>query len=321
MGSESDPDNAGVAADTEVIGYIYHPGGRGSQAKVETYLVEEVAHWAPVPDPEAAFRGMSWLVPVIREVAADREMAKHQIKFFEQGATPNMVVSYGLDIEPEQFDAWVKAFKADHEGTVNAYKTLFLAGGANVEVVGANLKDVDFSQVKGHGETRIAAAAGVPPIIAGFSEGLQAATYSNYGQARRRFADLTMRPLWEGMAGALETIVDVPDDQTELWYDVRDVFFLQEDEQDRANIQQTQAQAARTYIDAGYNPDSVIAALEADDITRLVHSGLFSVQLQKAGAVDGDMADDDDDPPILDNGDRELGRSALAALAEMLRER
>jgi phage portal protein BeeE len=57
---------------------------------------------------------------------------------------------------------------------------------------------------QGAGETRIAAAAGVPPVIVGLSEGLQAATYSNYSQARRRFADGTMRPLWRNAAVARE---------------------------------------------------------------------------------------------------------------------
>jgi hypothetical protein len=63
------------------------------------------------------------------------------------------------------------------------------------------MKQIDFKVTQGHGETRIAAAAGVPPIIVGLSEGLEAATYSNYGQARRRFADVTMRPLWRERGG------------------------------------------------------------------------------------------------------------------------
>ena len=114
-----------------------------------------------------------------------------------------------------------------------AYKTMYLAGGADVTIVGSDLKQLDFKLTQGAGETRIAAAAGVPPIIVGLSEGLQAATYSNYGQARRRFSDLTMRPLWGNVVGSLATIVPVPGG-AELWYDDRDIPFLAEDRKDEA---------------------------------------------------------------------------------------
>jgi phage portal protein BeeE len=135
-------------------------------------------------------------------------------------------------------------FRAGHEGALNAYKTLFLAGGADVKTVGTDFKQLDLKAVQGAGETRIAAAAGVPPVVVGLSEGLQAATYSNYAQARRRFADQTMRPLWRNAAGSLARIINVPP-ASELWYDDRDIPALREDEKDAADIQQSQAVTIR----------------------------------------------------------------------------
>jgi hypothetical protein len=166
---------------------------------------------------------------------------------------------------------------------MNAYKTLFLSNGADVKVVGTNFKDLDMKAVQGAGETRICAAARVPAIIVGVSEGLESATYSNYGQARRAFADLTMRPMWRKMAGALATIVDVPSD-SRLWYDDRDIPFLQEDEKDASEIQQMQANTIRTLLDAGFTPDSVVLAVTNGNYDLLEHSGLYSVQLQEPGA-------------------------------------
>jgi hypothetical protein len=61
-------------------------------------------------------------------------------------------------------------------------------------------------------------------------------------------------------AGSLANIVDVPAG-AELWYDDRDISFLQEDMKDEAEIQQTQANAIRSLIDAGYEPDSVVDAV------------------------------------------------------------
>jgi hypothetical protein len=185
-------------------------------------------------------------------------------------------------MNPEQVQQYASMFNSGHDGLDNAYKTLFLTAGADVKVVGTNLKDLDMKAVQGAGETRICAAARVPPIIAGFSEGLESATYSNYGQARRAFADLTMRPMWRGIAGALQSIIYVPSD-AELWYDDRDIPFLQEDLKDAAEIQQLESSTIATYVREGFTPESAIAAVQNHDNSLLVHTGLVSVQLQTPG--------------------------------------
>ena len=281
IGSDSDPDVGAWDVASEVVGYVYSPGGRHSGKPKVFFLPEEVAHFAPIPDPEAEYRGMSWLTPIVREVMADKAMTDHKLKFMENAATPNMIVKMDVS-DLEKFKAHVERFRSDHEGSSNAYKTLFLAAGMDATVVGATLRELEFKVTQGAGETRIAAAAGVPPVIVGLSEGLQAATYSNYGQARRAFADGTMRPLWRNVAGSLATIVQVPSG-SELWYDASDVAFLQEDQKDAAEVAQYKATAMKTLVDAGYDPATVVDAVDSGDLSLLTHTGLVSVQLQPAG--------------------------------------
>jgi phage portal protein BeeE len=168
------------------------------------------------------------------------------------------------------------------EGLQGAYQRIFLGGGADATVIGANLRQVDFKQTQGAGETRIAAAAGVPPVLVGLSEGLQAATYSNYGQARRAFADEWARPTWRNFAGSLQTIITTPSD-ARLWYDDRDIPFLQEDQKDAAEILSVRASTVKSLVDAGFEQASVVAAVDANDLSLLKHTGLFSVQLQPPG--------------------------------------
>src|SRR5690606_14543467 len=140
------------------------------------------------------------------------------------------------------------------------------------------------------------------------SEGLQAATYSNYSQARRRFADGTLRPLWRSAAQALATIVDVPED-AELWYDDRDVAFLREDRRDSAEIQARQAQTIRTLVDAGYDPATVVPAVTSENFRLLQHSGLYSVQLRPpSGETDSPTSSaapisQEDVPTVVQPGD------------------
>jgi phage portal protein BeeE len=266
------------------LGYLYYEDGirDGAGGSGFPLLPQEVAHFAPIPDPLATYRGMSWLTPIVRDVAADTSMVRHKTAFMDNAATPNMIVKHAPTVTPAQARAFKTALDAEYAGPDNSGKTMHIGGGADITVVGRDFRELDFRQVQGAGETRIAAAAGVPPIIVGLSEGLQAATYSNYGQARRRFADGTLHPLWQNAAGTLERLRPAPPG-SRLWYDSRDVPFLREDSKDAAEIVQVQSATIRQLVDGGFEPDSVVSAVAAGDMTLLVHTGRLSVQLQAPG--------------------------------------
>lgn len=288
LGSMENPELTGDDVDAEVLGFGYQPGGPSSGRPVETYTVDEVAHYAPFPDPDASYRGMSWISPVIREVMGDKAATDHKLEFFEHAATTNLMVKVDPQIRnPAKFTEWVSAFRAEHEGKGNKYKTLFLGGGSDATAIGANLQEADFKAVQGAGETRIAAAAQVPPVIVGLAEGLEAATYANYASARRRFVDMTMRPLWGEFAGSMQNIVPPPDAGAELWYDDRDIPALRENEEDLARIRTREALMITALIKEGYEPDSAVAAVVSGDWTKLKHSGALSVQLQAPGSTNG----------------------------------
>lgn len=282
------PPEQAVAAD--IVGIKYTPGGWWSGGESQLYLVSsnpdftEAAFWAPIPDPDALFRGMSWISPVIDEYRADSAATTHKLKFFENAATPNLAVSLKESIGPDKFKDFVRQMTEASGGVGNAYKTLYTGGGADVRVIGADMRQLDFAITQGHGETRVAAAGGVPPIIVGLSEGLQAATYSNYGQAKRAYGDLFLRSQWRSFCGAVSPLLAVPSDSV-LWYDSKDVAFLREDATDIATRQGLEATAITSFISAGFTPESVVQAVMADDMSILKHSGLVSVQLQPPGGA------------------------------------
>jgi hypothetical protein len=288
LGSESEEWDAEDELDATVAGYVYKPGGISATSEAVVLLPEQVCHFAPIPDPTARYRGMSWLESIVQELMADSAATEFKLKYFEQGATANVVVNVedpNIQTE-EQFKNWTQTFRRLHEGTDNAFKTMFFTAATKVSTIGSNLDQAAFKVVQGAGETRIAAAARTPAVLVGISEGLQGSSLNagNYDEAGRQFGDLTMRPLWGGFAGAIAPLVDVPSD-AEIWYDDRDIPFLQQDVKDAAEIQATQARTIRELLDAGYQADSVIAAVNAGDWSLLEHSGLFSVQLQPPGTV------------------------------------
>ncbi|WP_051723709.1 phage portal protein [Micromonospora chokoriensis] len=286
MGSQDAPDEANVAMDADFLGVMYHPGGQGSGRAAIPLLADEVAHFAPNPDPLAAYRGVSWLTPILSEIQADRSATAHKLAFFTNGATPQMVVTLGAEVKPEAFKDFVAKLDAGHRGVSNAYRTLVLGGGASVNVVGKDLAQLDFKATQGAGETRIAAASGVHPVVAALSEGMAGSSLNagNFNAAKRLVADRTLRPLWRGACAALANIVPAPSG-AELWFDERDISFLQEDRKDAAEIEQIKAATIRQLVDGGFDPKTVIAAVEAEDMTMLRHTGMLSVQLQAPGAT------------------------------------
>ena len=281
------------------LGYIYYEGGRMGGKDGVAFLVDEVAHFMPRPDPLNEFRGMSWLTPVIREIEADLTMTRHKRRFFENGATPNMIIKHPAGADREKIADFAKRLDANNAGTSNAYKNLHLYPGADATVVGADLRSIDFKAVQGAGETRIASAAGVPVVIAGLSEGLQGSSLNegNYGQARRRFADGTMHPLWQNVAGSFEPIMPDFGPDSRLWYDAQDIPFLREDEGDAADIQKVRAETISNLITSGYDPTSVVAAVDGNDFRLLRHTGLYSVQLRQPGTDDPAPAPTKGDAP------------------------
>jgi hypothetical protein len=285
LGSDMDAGEASFAMDADLLGVMYYPGGKGSGRTPVPLLADEVAVWAPQPDPLAAYRGVSWMAAAGREIDADVAASTHKLAFFENGATPQLIVSFGPDVKKTDFQDWVRRFDMRHAGAANAYKTLAIGAGATVTPVGKDLQQLDFKVTQGAGETRIAAASGVHPVVAALSEGMAGSSLNagNFRAACRLVADRTLRPLWGGLFAALETIVPAPDGRSELWYAERDISFLQEDRKDAAEIQAIKAGSIATLIREGFTAESVKAAVENEDMGLLVHSGLVSVQLQPPG--------------------------------------
>lgn len=276
VGSENDLMMVGDDLDAELIGAVYEP----PNGRSELMLAEDLALFAPIPDPVGWYRGVPWLLPVLREMQSDLQATEHKLAFFKNGATPNLAVSFEPTMTIEQVKRVKEMLDAEHKGARNAYKTLYLLG-ARATPVGADFQAMDFKQISGLSETRIAAAAGVHPVILGLSEGLQGSSLNagNYSQARRRFADMTIAPLWEAAAGALEPLFPPPEG-ARLWYDARDVPFLRDDRAEVAKTQQEQAVAIRQLVDAQFEPESVVAAIDGEDLTLLKHTGRPTVQGQ-----------------------------------------
>lgn len=290
---------------SDVAGYLYKPGGTDDPDLWEVFPIDgskgTVVHWSPIPDPIAQYRGMSWLTPVLREIMSDKAIEEHKEKFFHNAATPNLAVSFKDTVTDEQFEKFMNAMNANKHGVEHAYETLYLGGGADVTVVGAHIAQMDFKGTQGHGEERIAAAAGIHPLIIGISGGYSREPLSQESltAAKDLLGDKTLRPLWRSLCTALTPLVELPPD-ARLWYDDRDIAFLRQDRQQIATIRNLEATTLGQYIMMGFTPDSSVQCLLHGDLNLLQHTGLYSVQLQPPLLEQPDA--DDNTPDAADAG-------------------
>ena len=292
------------AVASDVIGYRYYPGGGGSYAD---YTVEEVCHWAPIPDPVAQYRGMSWLTSCLNDMMVDEHVNKHKASFFKRGAVLNLAVMMKPGLTKAQFDEARQAFLAAHSGSDNAYRPMFIGGGSDLKIIEADLSKMDLKGISGTAETHIAVAAGTHSAVVGLSEGMQGASLNagNYAVAARGFGNGTMSWLWGSFCDALESIVVLPArtkrrGPARLWYSDADVAILNDDRIERADIQAKQASMMVTLKREGYTPDSIKEYAITGNPDVLVDGGYVSVQLYKPGEVPDDSAK----PSVSTNQDK-----------------
>ena len=274
--------------DHNVVAYRYQPHPR---ARAQYYDPADVSHWVAEPHPLSPYIGASWITSVIRELQADIQADTAVDKFFENGAMQRLAVVMPKEMPPEEAQEFQQLMAETHAGLGNSSKNLFLAGGADVKVVGSSLDQYGLKDFRGPLETRVAVRSRMPATILGISEGNQgsALNASTYAQTRRMLADGFFTPHADGYAASLETIAPPPrktnnyPNGSYLTWDPERVMFLQEDEKDKADIFGVQAGSVRQLTDAGYNPDSILDAVHHADVRKLEHSGLMSVQLLPPG--------------------------------------
>lgn len=275
------------AVQSDVIGYIYYPGGYGGPGQPRAYLPEEVAHWAPEPDPEAQYRGMSPLSALMRDLMIEESANEHRISFFRRGAQPNFAVVLKEKLTEEQLDEVQDRFVANNAGVHNAYSPFFVGAGADIVPVETNVSDLDMKNLSGRAETHIAGVFGVHPTVVGLSEGLAGSSLNsgNYKVAARGFINQTMHPLWQSLCESLESIVPPPErtrrkpERLKLWYSASDVSILNDDREERAKIRGVDAETMDKLVREGWTPDSVKKYIVSGNPEDLVHSGFVSVQL------------------------------------------
>lgn len=160
----------------------------------------------PLPDPCQPWMAQPPLRAVASSVDTIAEIDTYIYALLKNNAIPPILIKLPKDREmdkpqKDRFRAqWQAMYGGDNRGSV-----AILDDGADVSVLGLNLQQLAVDALYRVPETRIAAAFRVPPILAGLLAGLDASTYSNYGQARKSFTQDTLVPLWRAWGAEVES--------------------------------------------------------------------------------------------------------------------
>jgi phage portal protein BeeE len=146
-----------------LLGYVVL--GDNQNDEIMQFEPDEVAHYRPIPDPRSPYRGAAWINSVMPDVMSDDELTHYKQAYLRNAGTSSMVVTFDPTVDEDSFKRVVETIEHGHTGSANAWRTLYLGGGADVKTVGANFDQLDMKAVQGAGETRIAAAAGVPAVL------------------------------------------------------------------------------------------------------------------------------------------------------------
>jgi HK97 family phage portal protein len=175
------------------------------------------------------------LLAAMRQVGISNQMTDFTKLFFERDGTPSWIAILK--------DEYANASQAEAD-TIKEQMRQRFGGGRGVGQIGVlpaldrlervslDYNEMAFVDLNKMTASAICSAFGVHPILVHTQLGIDASTYSNYGQARRAFYEDTIVPLWRRLDGsmtrALLSDFDVPPTVT-LEFDTSDVPALQDD--------------------------------------------------------------------------------------------
>lgn len=279
-------------ANTTPLEYLVFKDRAGVGEPERVISAGSVAHWASLDlHPTMKWFGVSWVSSLAREISQDFQTSNYIEAFYRNGAAPSILIGTPAEFDEEQVEQFAELARREYAGATNAHKMMIIGNGSDVHQLGSKLNDLGLKDLRSEFESRVAARSRVPAVIlqvpTAAVTGGSSLNAGNYTTTRRTWHDTWWSPTVQALCACLSRIVPPPAN-SELWYDTRDVAFVQEDRTDEASIMQQKASAILSLVNAGYQPDSIVQAVDNNQLSSLTHSGLASVQLQPMGATPSD---------------------------------
>ncbi len=183
-------------------------------------------------NPETPYYGLSPTEVLRQAILADVKAIDWNRLFFENDATPGMVLVTDQALTTSQAQEVEARWEAKHRGVGNAHRTHVFGSGLRPERYTPTHRDMQFLNLRAWSREEILAAYGVPPIIVGL-----------YKDTNRATAQTMRRLFWENAViprlGKIEQTLNaelVPNEDIQLFFDLSEIEALQEDVAEMAQI-------------------------------------------------------------------------------------
>ena len=226
----------GLGSDAIASFTVRQASPKGHESNLPVVREDMMYEW--LVDPASTTRGVGCIQASQHAYQVEGERENLIAEQLQHSHVPGMVVTTPegvvMDGETKQY---FRDYLKDRIGKGHRGGPLPLQGGAKVEFPNV-LKDLDMHGLASMNESRICAAFGVPPIIAGLRVGLENSPWSKYSEARKSFYEETMMPLWTmaEQAYTRSLLRDEGEDQLRFHYDTTALPALQPDRREQAEV-------------------------------------------------------------------------------------
>lgn len=212
--------------------YRIDPANRNKTVSIDDMLHIKMYHFT---DP---FVGPNPLEPISAEARANYYATNHNLNFFKNGATLDMLFEdtgfSGIGDDPVKQDQFLKSFDARHKGTDNAHKRGLLPPGIKAIPMTHTMKDMEFATGIKLNREQIAIFLGVPPTELGIME---YASYANSLLEKKSFWESKLIPFKNLIEASIDNKIIHPlyGHDYRYYMDESNVAALQEDKLTQSN--------------------------------------------------------------------------------------
>ncbi|MFZ3473099.1 phage portal protein [Streptomyces sp. 4.24] len=248
------PDRITPVPDPEkfLSGYVY-TSPDGEQIPLELDQVIQLR----MPNPNDPYRGMGPVQSILTDLDATKYSAEWNKNFFLNSAEPGGIIEVPNALGDEDFNQLRERWSEQHRGVANAHRVAILEHGKWIDRKYTQ-RDMQFAELRSVSDSVIRGAFGMPKFAVGDVDDVNRATAD---ASAAWFASMLTVPRLERFKAALNhDLLPLFGATTQgLEWDYENP--VSEDRELAASELTAQATAARTLIEAGLSPASVLAAV------------------------------------------------------------
>lgn len=179
-----------------LVGYSYQTPGEGSFTPIPRRDILAFNFPDPSGETGGIVEGLGPVQVLSREISADNEATGFVGALLANYAAPTVALKVKAAVRDETEAALVKArFRHEFSGARRGTPAVIDAD-TDIQMLGFNLRQLEFPDVRANAEARVAAVFGVPAILVGLKVGIESSIRATIAEQRRYFTETTLRNYW-----------------------------------------------------------------------------------------------------------------------------